>query len=74
MLENPQEYLALTFNFPKEQQGSMHKINSHRYQWESLIYQTIPISQALAPYQKAGCCAVVELVSRALFIGVCIVS
>ena len=28
-----------------------------------------PIGQALAPYLSAGCCAVIELVSHALFIG-----
>ncbi len=28
-----------------------------------------PIGQALAPYLMAGCCAVIELVSHALFIG-----
>ena len=30
-----------------------------------------PIDQALAPCPEAGCCAVTELVSRALCIGLC---
>ena len=30
---------------------------------------SLPIGQALAPYLPAGCCTVIELVSRVLFIG-----
>ena len=32
----------------------------------------VPIDQALAPCPEVGCCAVFELVSRALCIGLCI--
>ena len=42
--------------------------NTHRYRWVFTAYHK-PIGQALAPYHTAGCCAVNELVSRALFIG-----
>ena len=42
--------------------------NTHRYRWVFTAYHK-PIGQALAPYHTAGCCAVNELVSHALFIG-----
>ena len=42
----------------------MQKINSHRFQWEPVLsYSSHQSSFSTLP--KAGCCAVVELVSRA---------
>jgi len=48
----------------------LHKKNAHRHRQALSAYPHIkPIGQALAPCLMAGCCAVNELVSRALFIG-----
>ena len=43
--------------------------NAHRHDERWMRANSSPIVQALAPYLPAGCCAVNELVSRALFIG-----
>ena len=51
-----------------------HKVTPSLYKERAPILPIVtmgvpPIVQALAPYPLAGCCAVIELVSRALSIG-----